>query len=105
MIVRAVLGLGRSLGMSVVAEGVETDAQMRFLAAEACDEAQVYLISKPQPIEHFAEQIGAAKASWHRAARTRPSPEARCGSTTARARTVDAGPDRAARSAGVPRRR
>jgi EAL domain-containing protein (putative c-di-GMP-specific phosphodiesterase class I) len=59
VIVRAVLGLGRSLGMSVVAEGVETDAQMRFLAAEACDEAQGYLISKPQPIEHFAEQIGA----------------------------------------------
>ncbi|MDE4911197.1 MULTISPECIES: EAL domain-containing protein [Methylobacterium] len=61
VIVRAVLGLGRSLGMSVVAEGVETDAQMRFLAAEACDEAQGYLISKPQPIEHFAEQIGACE--------------------------------------------
>jgi EAL domain-containing protein (putative c-di-GMP-specific phosphodiesterase class I) len=45
--------------MSVVAEGVETDAQMRFLAAEACDEAQGYLISKPQPIERFAEQIDA----------------------------------------------
>ncbi len=39
--------------------GVETDAHMRFLAAEACDEAQGYLISKPQPIERFAEQIDA----------------------------------------------
>ncbi|MCJ2049337.1 putative bifunctional diguanylate cyclase/phosphodiesterase, partial [Methylobacterium sp. J-070] len=61
VIVRAVLGLGRSLGMSVVAEGVETEEQMRFLAAEACDEAQGYLIGRPQPIERFAERVGAAE--------------------------------------------
>ncbi|SFF17122.1 EAL domain-containing protein [Methylobacterium sp. 13MFTsu3.1M2] len=61
VIVRAVLGLGRSLGMSVVAEGVETEAQMRFLAAEACDEVQGYLISSPQPIERFAAQIDASE--------------------------------------------
>ena len=57
VIVRAVLGLGRSLGMGVVAEGVETEAQMQFLAAEACNEVQGYLIGKPQPIERFAEAL------------------------------------------------
>jgi diguanylate cyclase (GGDEF)-like protein/PAS domain S-box-containing protein len=57
VIVRAVLGLGRSLGMSVVAEGVETEEQMRFLAAEACDEVQGFLVGRPQPIERFAEAV------------------------------------------------
>ena len=60
VIVRAVLGLGRSLGMSVVAEGIETEEQMRFLAAEACDEAQGYLIGRPQPIDQFAEHVSAS---------------------------------------------
>ncbi|MCJ2101180.1 EAL domain-containing protein [Methylobacterium sp. E-046] len=64
-IVRAVLGLGRSLGMGVVAEGVETTAQMRFLVSEACDEVQGYLVGKPQPIERFADAVrtGAIAAS------------------------------------------
>ena len=54
-IVCAVLGLGRSLGMEVVAEGVETMEQMRFLVAEGCDEVQGYFFGKPQPIACFAE--------------------------------------------------
>ncbi|MGI4806483.1 MAG: putative bifunctional diguanylate cyclase/phosphodiesterase [Janthinobacterium lividum] len=49
-IVRAVLGLGRSLGMSVVAEGVETLAQFDILKREGCEQLQGYLFSKPQPI-------------------------------------------------------
>lgn len=48
-IVRAVLGLGRSLGMSVVAEGVETEAQFALLEREGCEQLQGYLFSKPQP--------------------------------------------------------
>lgn len=56
-IVRAVLGLGRSLGMTVVAEGVETAAQAKFLSEEACDEVQGYLFGKPQPIEQFVEVL------------------------------------------------
>ena len=47
MIVRAVLGLGCSLGMGVVAEGIETENQMRFLTAEACAEVQGYLVGRP----------------------------------------------------------
>jgi EAL domain-containing protein (putative c-di-GMP-specific phosphodiesterase class I) len=46
-ILRAVIGLGRSLNIAVTAEGVETFAQMRMLAAEGCDSAQGYLIGKP----------------------------------------------------------
>lgn len=49
-IVRAVLGLGRSLGMTVVAEGVETPAQFDILKREGCEQLQGYLFSKPQPI-------------------------------------------------------
>ena len=43
-IVRAVLGLGEGLGLPVLAEGVETDAELRFLQDERCDEVQGYLL-------------------------------------------------------------
>ncbi len=56
-IVRAVLGLGRSLGMVVVAEGVETPGQARFLADEACAEMQGYLFGRPQPIQAFTDAL------------------------------------------------
>jgi diguanylate cyclase (GGDEF)-like protein len=52
-IVRAVLGLGRGLGLPVLAEGVETEAELRFLAHEFCDEAQGYLLGRPADIEQF----------------------------------------------------
>jgi diguanylate cyclase (GGDEF)-like protein/PAS domain S-box-containing protein len=45
VIVRALLGLGRSLGIPMVAEGVETAAQLHFLRAEGCAEVQGYLAS------------------------------------------------------------
>ena len=48
-IVRAVVGLGRSLGMAVNAEGVETAAQLAALRAEGCGEVQGYLFSRPRP--------------------------------------------------------
>jgi len=57
-IVRAVLVLAGGLGLSVVAEGVETDGQLAVLRAEGCDEVQGYLIGRPARIEHFARLTG-----------------------------------------------
>jgi diguanylate cyclase (GGDEF)-like protein len=48
-IIRAIAGLGKSLGMTTVAEGVETADQMERIRAEGCTDVQGYLISKPVP--------------------------------------------------------
>ncbi len=52
-IVRAVLGLGRGLGLPVLAEGVETDAELQFLRDELCDEVQGFLLGRPAAIGQF----------------------------------------------------
>ena len=52
-IVRAVLGLGKGLGLPVIAEGVETDEELRFLQEESCDEVQGYLLGRPASIDSF----------------------------------------------------
>jgi EAL domain-containing protein (putative c-di-GMP-specific phosphodiesterase class I) len=44
-----VIGIGRRLGITTVAEGVETDAQMARLREEGCDMVQGYLIGRPEP--------------------------------------------------------
>jgi diguanylate cyclase (GGDEF)-like protein/PAS domain S-box-containing protein len=54
-IVRAVLGLGHGLNLSVSAEGVETPEELHFLQAEVCDEVQGYLIARPAPIGFFLD--------------------------------------------------
>ena len=51
VIVRAVLGLGRSLEIPVVAEGVETEEQISFLRGENCAELQGYAIGRPTPLD------------------------------------------------------
>ena len=50
---RAVIGLGRGLGLPVLAEGVETLDELEFLSSELCNEAQGYLIGRPASIKQF----------------------------------------------------
>jgi diguanylate cyclase (GGDEF)-like protein/PAS domain S-box-containing protein len=57
-IVRAVIGLGHGLEMSIVAEGVETQEQLSFLAEEGCDAVQGYFIGKPHPIDQYDVLVG-----------------------------------------------
>jgi diguanylate cyclase (GGDEF)-like protein/PAS domain S-box-containing protein len=67
-IIRAVIALGRGLDLPVVAEGVETEAQLAFLAAESCNGVQGYLVGRPMPIADYATVVGRAPAP--------PEPEA-----------------------------
>ncbi|MBB2970312.1 EAL domain-containing protein [Mesorhizobium sp. RMAD-H1] len=52
-IVRAVLGLGRGLGLPVMAEGIETSDELRFLTDEYCAAGQGFHLGEPAAIEHF----------------------------------------------------
>jgi EAL domain-containing protein (putative c-di-GMP-specific phosphodiesterase class I) len=55
-VVRLIVELGRSLGLRVVAEGVETEASWRLLNELGCDCAQGYLVSRPLPAAEFARR-------------------------------------------------
>ena len=57
-IVRAVIDLGHSLNIPVLAEGVETAAQHAILLDRGCDEVQGFLLGGPMPIESYAELTG-----------------------------------------------
>jgi diguanylate cyclase (GGDEF)-like protein/PAS domain S-box-containing protein len=59
-IVRSVLGLGRALDLPVLAEGVETAAELEFLEREKCDEAQGFLLGRPADIDSFARVTNGA---------------------------------------------
>jgi len=54
-IIRAVLALGKSLDIPVLAEGIETQGQLSLLNAEGCDEAQGYLLGRPVPLSEIVE--------------------------------------------------
>ena len=53
-IVKAIIGMARSLKLRVIAEGVETLEEVAFLRAYRCDEAQGYYFSRPVPAQQFA---------------------------------------------------
>ena len=67
-IVRAVIGLGRSLDLPILAEGVETRAQHAFLVQEGCDEVQGYLTGRPLPIADYAKLVGRQEVAQKRLA-------------------------------------
>ncbi len=56
-IARTIIALGQSLGLAVIAEGVELQGQRDFLAQHGCDSCQGYLISRPLPIEQFSRFV------------------------------------------------
>ena len=58
-IVQAIIGLAKNLKIDVIAEGVETEAQRDWLAAEGCQELQGYFFSRPLPAERFVELLRA----------------------------------------------
>jgi EAL domain-containing protein (putative c-di-GMP-specific phosphodiesterase class I) len=61
-IAEAIIAMGRTLNLTVVAEGVETLEQQEFLRGRACDQMQGFFFSKPVPAADFAELLRAHKA-------------------------------------------
>jgi EAL domain-containing protein (putative c-di-GMP-specific phosphodiesterase class I) len=58
-VVQAIVGLGHALGKKVVAEGVESAAQLAFLRQLGCDAAQGFLLSRPQPVGLLESMLAA----------------------------------------------
>jgi EAL domain-containing protein (putative c-di-GMP-specific phosphodiesterase class I) len=56
-IVRAIIQLGKSLGMQVIAEGVETTEQEAYIISEGCHEGQGYFYSKPLPARELLSYL------------------------------------------------
>jgi EAL domain-containing protein (putative c-di-GMP-specific phosphodiesterase class I) len=54
--------MAHSMRLRVVAEGVETESQLRFLERERCEELQGYLLGRPLPAEQFERLLDAAPA-------------------------------------------
>ena len=61
-LVDAIIAMAHSLGLTVVAEGVETQEQFDYLARRSCQEAQGFLISKPLPADEFVAKFLKASA-------------------------------------------
>ncbi len=79
VLVATVINMARSLRLRVVAEGVETLDELRFLQGRQCDEAQGYYFSRPLPAEKFAELLatGLVDKSWLDCERVTPLDEKR----------------------------
>lgn len=62
-IVAAIVQMAHSLGLKTIAEGVETQAQCQFLAAQGCDEVQGYFFSRPLPADQMAAFVSKTNSS------------------------------------------
>ena len=66
-VVNAIMALAKSLGMKVVAEGVETETQLNYLRSHDCDYAQGYYFSRPCELSKFKELLknNRFKVDWN----------------------------------------
>ena len=73
-IVAATIAMGKSLGLTLVAEGVETPEQQRFLANQGCERAQGFLFGRPMPADEHGRSAaaGAGRPAVPDAASRRP---------------------------------
>ncbi|MFQ6350239.1 putative bifunctional diguanylate cyclase/phosphodiesterase [Pseudomonas sp. R11F] len=62
-LISAIIGMGKSLDLNIIAEGVESLEQLKFLQAERCEEGQGFLFSKAVPAQDFILLLQAGKAS------------------------------------------
>ena len=62
-VVRAIIGIGRDLGIEIVAEGVENRMQMERLAREGCKRMQGFYFSKPKPLSEVTADIAISQMS------------------------------------------
>ena len=62
MLAQAIISLGHALHLKVIAEGVETDAQVRFLRRHGCDEVQGFFYGEPVPPEAHAKLLAQSQA-------------------------------------------
>jgi len=62
-IVAATIAMSRTLGLTMVAEGVETEEQRRFLVSQGCDRLQGYHLGRPMPAEEFVARVQAEDAA------------------------------------------
>ena len=72
-IVRSIIDLGHSLGLQVIAEGVEEESSREALRSMGCDGIQGFLISRPQPVDRFEQWLQARTVRSTVAGSTRPA--------------------------------
>ena len=62
-LVAAIIGLGKTLGKTVIAEGIETQDQLEVLRGLGCDQGQGFYLCRPLPADDFATYLASVRGS------------------------------------------
>jgi EAL domain-containing protein (putative c-di-GMP-specific phosphodiesterase class I) len=73
-VIKAVITLAHGLDMKVIAEGVETEAQLKLLLEQGCDKAQGYLLGRPMEVEAVNNLLADLQAAYRKGPRRVPEP-------------------------------